>query len=116
MYLLNLSQGDPDGHRLLTGRNEDGVPTDGIASLQTRLSMQSRRSVEPRRMSNGNFAFSPRSPHGDREGLIRSYDVESGGLGLSDLTEDSEGESDRLHRGSLEHVKINGRIANGHGR
>ena len=114
--MLNLSQGDPDGQRLLNGRNEDGVPTDGIASFQTRLSMQSRRSVEPRRTSNGSLAFSPRSPHGDREGLIRSYDIENGGFGLSDLAEDSEGDSDGLHRDSLEHVKTNGRIANGHGR
>lgn len=90
VYLLNLSRGDPDGHRLLNGNIEDGVPTDGIASLQTRRSMQSRRSMEPHRLSNGSVGFGNR---GDREGLIHSYDEENGGFGLTELTEDSEGEN-----------------------
>lgn len=54
--------------------------------------MQSRRSVEPHRMSNGSLGFSPRSPRGDREALIHAYDVENGGFGLSDLGEESEEE------------------------
>ena len=111
MYLLNLSQGDPDGHRLLNGTIDDGVPTDGIASLQTRRSMQSHRGLEPGRLSNGSIAFSPRSPRGDREGLIHSYDVENGGFGLSDLTEDSERESDELHHRNGEPVRANGKIS-----
>jgi hypothetical protein len=92
VYLLNLANDDPNGHKLLNGRIEDGVPTDGIAMLTTRRSMQSRRSGEPRRMSNGSLGFSPRSPKGDREGLIHAYDVENGGFGLSDLGEESEEE------------------------
>lgn len=95
VYLLNLSRGDPDGHRLLNGSIEDGVPTDAIASLQTRRSMQARRSLEAHRLSNGSVGFSNRE---DREGLIHSYDEENGGFGLSDLTEDSEGINGALHR------------------
>ena len=90
VYLLNLSRGDPDGHQLLNGTIEDGVPTDAIASLQTRRSMQSRRSMDPHRLSNGSVGFGNR---GDREGLIHSYDEENGGFGLTELTEDSEGEN-----------------------
>ena len=107
VYLLNLSSGDPDGRRLLKGRMEDGVPTDTIAAITTRRSMQSRRSVEPHRMSNGSLAFSPRSPGGDREPFIQAYDVENGGFGLSDLAEDSEEEMDAQS-------KLNGKpITNG---
>ncbi|KAI9870516.1 MAG: hypothetical protein M1830_004137 [Pleopsidium flavum] len=91
VYLLNLSRGDPDGHRLLNGHIEDGVPTDGIASLQTRRSMQSRRSVDHHALSSGSGGFGGR---GDREGLIHSYDEENGGFGLTDLTEDSGNEGD----------------------
>lgn len=98
VYLLNLSRGDPDGHRLLNGNIEDGVPTDAIASLQTRRSMQSRRSLEPHRHSNGSVGFGNR---GDREGLIHSYDEENGGFGLTELMEDSEGENGTPHQ-SLE--------------
>lgn len=43
--------------------------------------------------------------HGDREGLIRAYDVETQAFGLSELTEESDGEpgptykrSDDVHR------------------
>ena len=90
VYLLNLSSDDPDGNQLLRGRMDDGIPTDGIAAIQTRLSMQSRRSYEPRRMSGGSVGFSPRSPRGDREALMHTYDAENGGFALSDLAEDSE--------------------------
>lgn len=91
VYLLNLSRGDPSGHRLLNGNLEDGVPTDAIASLQTRLSMQARRSVDHRRMSSGSVGFGSRA---DRQGLIHSYDEENGGFGLDDLTEESDREAD----------------------
>lgn len=87
VYLLNLSRGDPDGHRLLNGNLEDGVPTDGITSLQTRRSMQIRRSIEAHRLSSGSAGFGTR---GDRQGLIHSYDEENGGFGLTDLAEDSD--------------------------
>ncbi|KAL8833354.1 MAG: hypothetical protein Q9170_004307 [Blastenia crenularia] len=89
VYLLNLSRGDPSGHKHLNGKSEDGIPTDGITGLQTRSSMQTRRSVDARRISNGSAGFGSR---GDREGLIHSYDEEHGGFGLTDLTEDSEEE------------------------
>ncbi|MCJ1419815.1 hypothetical protein MMC32_006171 [Xylographa parallela] len=102
VYLLNLSAADPDGHELLRGKSIDGVPTDGIAVIQTRRSMQSRRSLEPRRLSSGSVGFSPRSPRGDREALIHSYDVENGGFGLSDLAEDSEEEMNGLRHGNGE--------------
>ncbi len=89
---MNLSRGDPDGHRLLNGKVDDGIPTDGIASLQTRRSMQARRSLDHRRMSSGSGSYGSR---GDRQGLIHSYDEENGELGLNDLLEDSEGEVDK---------------------
>lgn len=91
VYLLNLSRHDPDGRRMLNKVDDEGVPTDAIASYQTRRSMQSRRSNEPHRRSSS--SLTPyMNGHGDREGLIRSYDVENGAYGLSDLTEDSDGE------------------------
>lgn len=88
VYLLNLSQGDPDGHKLLNGKaTTDAVPTDGIASIQTRRSMQARRSsIENHRLSTGSVSYG----RGDREGLIHAYDEENGGFGLTDLAEDSE--------------------------
>ncbi|KAL8738793.1 MAG: hypothetical protein Q9181_000471 [Wetmoreana brouardii] len=87
VYLLNLSRGDPNGHVLLRGKGEDGIPTDGITGLQTRASMQTRRSIDARRISSGSAGIGSR---GDREGLIHAYDEENGGFGLTDLTEDSE--------------------------
>lgn len=71
----------------------DGVPTDGIASLQTRRSMQIRRSMDAHRLSSGSAGFGTR---GDRQGLIHSYDEENGGFGLTDLAEDSD---EGLHPG-----------------
>lgn len=105
VYLLTLSHGDPNGHHLLNGIAEDGVPTDGIAGLQTRHSMQTRRSMEARRISAGTASHGIR---GDREGLIRSYDEENGGFGLTDLTEDSDEEASSPHR------NVNGRSDHNH--
>lgn len=84
VYLLNLSRHDPDGRHLVNSKfDEDGVPTDAISSFQTRRSMQSRRSSSSIAFMNG---------HGDREGLIHSYDVENNhGIGMDDLAE-SDGE------------------------
>src|SRR5205823_2897345 len=81
VYLLNLSRSDPDGHRLLNGKGMDleGVPTDGIASIQTRRSMQARRSLELHRLSSG----SGYGRQGDHVGLIHAYDEENGGFGLA---------------------------------
>ncbi|KAI4199114.1 MAG: hypothetical protein LQ346_002633 [Caloplaca aetnensis] len=103
VYLLNLSRDDPNGHKLLSGKIEDGIPTDGITGLQTRASMQTRRSVDARRVSGGSVGFGTR---GDREGLIHSYDEENGGFGLTDLTEDSESER------ATPRPSVNGRIHN----
>ncbi|KAJ5578560.1 DUF803-domain-containing protein [Penicillium hispanicum] len=91
VYLLNLSRHDPDGRNLVNSKIDDeGVPTDGIAGYQTRRSMQSRRSTDPHRRSSSSIAYL--NGHGDREGLIHSYDLENNqAIGLSDLVED-EGE------------------------
>ena len=91
VYLLNLSRGDPDGHKLLNGHISDGVPTDGITGLQTRRSMQTRRSVDTGRNSVGSSPGFVRS--GERGVLMHSYErasEENIGLGLEDLTEGSE--------------------------
>ena len=100
VYLLNLSRSDPNGHRLIAGRGgPDAMGTDMVSSIQTRLSMQARRSTDPR--------LSMSSQHGDRQGLIRAYDEEeAAGFGLTDLAEESD-----------EEQRLNGRVngaANGH--
>lgn len=79
VYLLNLSRGDPDGFKMVSGRGgNDAVGTDMISQIQTRMSMEARRS------------FGHRSS-GDREGLIRAYDEEEAAeFGLTDLAEDSD--------------------------
>lgn len=112
VYLLNLSREDPDGinagiKSARDGRgvyhDVDGIPTDGLAGLQTRLSMQSRRSGEGHRRSN---SWSLRSPNtgrsvrtsadygaahatrGEHQHMLHSYDIEANTLG--DLAEDSD--------------------------
>ena len=95
VYLLNLSMSDPNGQRLTHARDDEGLPTDGIAGIATRLSLQSRRSLDPRRTSTGSIIFSPRSPRHDRsdqDPLMHSYDVEDNAFGLSDLAEESDTE------------------------
>lgn len=73
VYLLNLSRADPNGLKMLTGQvDPDATGTDIISSIQTRLSMQSRRSIDPVRRSTGT-----RSDQGDRTGLMRAYDEEA---------------------------------------
>ncbi|OJJ45710.1 hypothetical protein ASPZODRAFT_118809 [Penicilliopsis zonata CBS 506.65] len=115
VYLLNLSRNDPDGRQLANKIDDEGIPTDGITSFQTRRSMQSRRSTDPHRRSSSSINFV--NGTGDREGLIRAYDVEQGAFGLSELTEDSDGEgepgptykrSEVLEQTSL-HAKHDGR-------
>lgn len=85
VYLLNLSRGDPHGQRLSAGRGgSDATGTDMVSGLQTRLSMQARRSGDPSRHSIS-------SQRGDREGLIRAYDEEeAAGFALTDLADDSD--------------------------
>ncbi|KAI1818818.1 magnesium transporter NIPA-domain-containing protein [Poronia punctata] len=68
VYLLNLSRNDPNGINMLAGQGTDATGTDMISSIQTRLSMQSRRS-DPR-ASIGSRG------HSDRDGLMRAYDEE----------------------------------------
>ncbi|KAH8653360.1 magnesium transporter NIPA-domain-containing protein [Xylariales sp. PMI_506] len=84
VYLLNLSRRDPNGDKMLGGRGTDATGTDMISSIQTRLSMSARRSIDPR-LSVGSRG------HSDREGLMRAYDEEAA-FGLDDLAEDSEDE------------------------
>lgn len=88
VYLLNLSRGDPEGQKSLNGHVSEGVPTDGITGLQTRRSMQTRRSGEGERDSTGSSAGFSRS--GERGVLMHSFQEENVGLGLEDLTEDSD--------------------------
>lgn len=89
VYLLNLSRSDPNGHHLINGRGgADAMGTDMVSTIQTRLSMQARRSTDPR-LSIG-------SRHGDTTGLMRAYDEEAGAeFGLTDLAEESDDENDR---------------------
>lgn len=89
VYLLNLSRSDPNGTKSLARRNGgDTTGTDMISSIQTRMSMEARRS-QSHRMSIGS------NRPGDREGLIRAYDEEeAAGFGLTDLAEDTDEEDD----------------------
>jgi multidrug transporter EmrE-like cation transporter len=110
VYLLNLSRGDPDGHRLLNGKilDEDGIPTDPLTGIQTRRSMQSRRSLDPHRRSSS-LTFSPGGPRNvsaESAGLMHNYDVEHGAFGLSDLVEDPE----EVQGGSGSHSPANGDV------
>ncbi|RCI13681.1 hypothetical protein L249_7976 [Ophiocordyceps polyrhachis-furcata BCC 54312] len=88
VYLLNLSRGDPNAQIVPAGHmGSDSTPTDMVSSLQTRRSMQARRSGDLVRHSVSSL-------HGDREGLIRAYDEEeAAGFGLTDLAEESEDDS-----------------------
>jgi hypothetical protein len=74
---------------MINGAAHDGIATDPISGIQTRRSMQARRSLDPHRMSMGSNGFGRGS---DREGLIHAYDEEenNAGFGLTDLTEDSD--------------------------
>ncbi|KAK1769109.1 hypothetical protein QBC33DRAFT_342392 [Phialemonium atrogriseum] len=108
VYLLNLSRNDPNGIKMMARRG-DATGTDMVSSIQTRMSMEARRSVgHQRRLSVG-------SSRGDREGLIRAYDEEeAAGFGLTDLTEESDEEIDPRSpmMGSHQQGRANG-TANG---
>ncbi|KAI5368091.1 Putative magnesium transporter NIPA [Septoria linicola] len=109
VYLLNLSREDPDGMNAgiksaQDGRGEyhdvDGIPTDGLTGLQTRLSMQSRRSGEHRRSNSwslrspqngrraGSGDYGSAAARGEQQHMLHSYDIEANTLG--DLAEDSD--------------------------
>ena len=96
VYLLNLAREDPDGHKMMNGKmnGDNGIPTDPVASLQTRRSMQARRSVDPHRRSSSLTFSMGGGQSRESDGLIHSYDVEHGAFGLTDLEEepDSDGE------------------------
>jgi magnesium transporter len=98
VYLLNLARGDPDGLKMMNGKmvGEEGIPTDPVASLQTRRSMQARRSsADPHRRSSS-LTFSMGGGHNrESDGLIHSYDVEHGAFGLTDLEEEPDGDGER---------------------
>jgi hypothetical protein len=103
VYLLNISRHDPDGVALNSKFDDEGVPTDGISGYQTRRSMQARRSTDPHRRSSSSIAFL--NGNADREGLIRSYDIESQNFGLSELTEESDGEPGPTFKRSQDHTR-----------
>jgi magnesium transporter len=114
VYLLNLSRGDPDGHKLLNGKipDEDGIPTDPMANFQTRRSMQARRSFDPHRRSSS-LTFSPggilrgdsRHVSAESAGLMHNYDVEHNAFGLSDLVEDPAEIRVESRNGSMSHSR-----------
>lgn len=93
VYLLNLSREDPDGRNMGiksadyrgTYQEVDGIPTDGLAGLQTRFSMQSRRSGETHRRS---ASWTHRSPADQTNGI--AYDLEANAL--KDLADDDSDE------------------------
>ncbi|CCU82672.1 DUF803 domain membrane protein [Blumeria hordei DH14] len=86
VYLLNLSRGDPDGHRMVSNAREEGIATDPLSQLSTRRSMQIRHSDDLHRMSLDSNEYA----RGDRQSLIHAYDVENSGFGLQNLNEESD--------------------------
>ncbi|KAK4169415.1 hypothetical protein QBC43DRAFT_61901 [Cladorrhinum sp. PSN259] len=111
VYLLNLSRHDPNGTKSLARRNAgDTTGTDMISSIQTRMSMEARRSRSSINMGRGNS---------DRDGLIRAYDEEAS-LGLGDLADDtSEDDVDDPRSPMISafprEASSNGRQPNGNG-
>ena len=80
--------------KMLAGQSSDALGTDMVSSIQTRLSMQSRRSQDPR-ASIGSRG------HSDREGLMREYDEEQAHGSFGD--EDHKGMS-RMQNGMNGHA------------
>ncbi|KAI1330360.1 DUF803-domain-containing protein [Xylariaceae sp. FL0255] len=83
VYLLNLSRRDPNGTKMLAGQGSGISGTDMVSTVQTRLSMQSRRSQD-HRASLGSRGYV------DSHGLMRAYDEEqaAGEFGLADDSDD----------------------------
>lgn len=97
VYLLNLSEQYPCGRGISTGRGEHSLPTDGITGIQTRLSMQSYRSLDPRRESNGSIILCPRTPQDDRDGLMHSFEIGSSRHIMSDFSREHDIEAETTH-------------------
>jgi magnesium transporter len=109
VYLLNIARGDPSGRRTMNGRiiDEEGIPTDPVAGLQTRRSMQARRSASisntrhgsgvHRRSSSLTFTMGEGQSR-ENEGLMQSYEVEHGAFGLKNLEEEPEDEEQGTSR------------------
>ncbi|KUI62294.1 putative magnesium transporter NIPA4 [Cytospora mali] len=99
VYLLNLSRGDPNGFKMVSGRGgDDAVGTDIISQIQTRRSMEARRSLGSHRVS------------ADREGLMRAYDEEEAAeFGLTDLADDSDEERNGRRTRQNGAAPVNGR-------
>lgn len=77
VYLLNLSRMDPNSRSMGANKGLDGIPMEnGIASLQTRRSLQLRRSSS--------------IPERPDSGLIRSFAAEEEGLILSDIESEDD--------------------------
>jgi hypothetical protein len=107
VYLLNLSRGDPNGTKMLSRPNGDTGGSDMISSIQTRMSLEARRSGHVHRGS-----LSSNRGGQDRESLMRAFDEEeAAGLGLTDLADEEDDRHSSL-RPSYGHM--NG-SANGHG-
>lgn len=84
---------------MINGAQHDGIATDIISGIQTRRSMQARRSLDPHRISMGSNGYGRGA---DREGLMRAYDEEeNAGFGLTDLAEDSDEDLSRNANGKL---------------
>lgn len=80
---------------MINGAARDGIATDLVSSIQTRRSMQGRRSTDPHRLSVGSNGY---GRGGDREGLMNAYNEEENvGFGLTDLAEDSEEDAPPQH-------------------
>lgn len=98
-----MSRTDPDGKSIApSADNDDAVPTDGIAGIHTRRSLQARRSVDRHRRSSSSLFYPGAS---DREGLMRNYDAEAS-VGLSDLVEDNPPLDSNPKRTSSSHYKM----------
>lgn len=113
VYLLNLSRSDPNGNQLLGRQSIEGFPTDGLAGLSTRRSMQIRRSMDPSITGFHRRSGSLNIPGRTSTSLMRSFDEERA-VGLEDLaeesgsdTEDDKGEDVALRKESRRALKIN---------
>lgn len=120
VYLLNLSRSDPNGAQLLGRASMEGFPTDGLAGLSTRRSMQMRRSIGDGSLSNGFAGHNHRRstslnvPGRGSTSLMRSFEEEERSVGLTDLVEESSsdgedegGEETALRKESRRPLRIN---------